>query len=70
MAGKGVRHQGAFCDRTVELLDVYPTLTDLAGLPARPEVEGVSLRPWLEDPQAPRERWDPSAHGQAETGRF
>ena len=55
-AGAGVPSQSAFCDRTVELLDVYPTLTDLAGLPMRPENDGVSLRPWLEDPQAPRER--------------
>ncbi len=56
VAGAGVETQGGLCDRTVELLDVYPTLTDLAGLPARPELEGVSLRPWLEDPAAPRER--------------
>jgi arylsulfatase A-like enzyme len=55
-AGKGVPHENAFCGRTVELLDIYPTLTDLAGLPMRPSNEGVSLRPWLENPQAPRER--------------
>jgi arylsulfatase A-like enzyme len=55
-AGKGVPKQNAFCDRTVELLDLYPTLTDLAGLPARPENEGVSLRPWLENPAAQRDR--------------
>ncbi|MCB9383284.1 MAG: sulfatase-like hydrolase/transferase [Bryobacterales bacterium] len=55
-AGKGVPDQGALCDRTVELLDVYPTLTDLAGLPARPECDGTSLRPWLDNPAAPRER--------------
>ena len=55
-AGKGVSQQNAFCDRTVELLDIYPTLTDLTGVPARPENEGVSLRPWLENPAAPRDR--------------
>jgi len=29
------------------LLDIYPTLVDLAGLPARPDLDGTSLRPLL-----------------------
>ena len=54
-AGPGVEATGEFCDRTAELLDIYPTLSDLAGLPRRQEVDGESLRPLLEDPQV---AWD------------
>ena len=52
IAGAGVRGAGRACERTVELLDIYPTLADMAGLPPRPELEGRSLRPLLEDPGA------------------
>ncbi len=36
----------------VEMIDLYPTLTDLAGIEAPPYVAGRSLRPALEDPEA------------------
>ncbi len=36
--------------RPVSLLDLYPTLVDLCGLPPREDLEGVSLRPLLENP--------------------
>ncbi|MEJ2086422.1 MAG: sulfatase-like hydrolase/transferase, partial [Acidobacteriota bacterium] len=45
-----LRHQGAECRRTVSLVDVYPTVLDLCGLPAEEEATGVSLVPLLEDP--------------------
>ena len=35
---------------------MYPTLLDLCGLPVRPDLEGLSLRPQLRDGQAPRNR--------------
>ncbi|MDP6558496.1 MAG: DUF4976 domain-containing protein, partial [Pirellulaceae bacterium] len=39
-------------DKPVELLSLYPTLIDLCGLPANPKLEGASLRPLLENPNA------------------
>ena len=54
-AGPGVEGRGELCDRTAELLDIYPTLSDLAGLPRREELDGESLRPLLQNPKA---EWD------------
>lgn len=54
----GVSRAGSQCDRTVELLDLYPTLADLCGLPAKRELEGRSLRALLMNPAA---AWDKPA---------
>jgi arylsulfatase A-like enzyme len=54
-AGPGVT-AGARCGRPAELLDIYPTLVELAGLPERDGLEGISLGPQLRDAEAPRER--------------
>jgi len=52
--------------RTVEMLDIYPTLAALAGLPARGELEGVSLVPLLKKPDI---QWDRPAFSQIWGGR-
>ncbi len=50
VAGPGVREPGTATDRLVELIDVFPTVAELAGLPKTEGVDGVSLRPLLDDP--------------------
>lgn len=53
-AGPGVRPK-QICGKPAELLDIYPTLLDLAGLPANDKLEGHTLTPQLEDKDAHRE---------------
>ncbi|NNE92097.1 MAG: sulfatase [Verrucomicrobiales bacterium] len=50
----GVAKAGGVCKTPVEFVDIYPTIADLAGLnsAAPKNLEGVSLRPVLENPKA------------------
>jgi arylsulfatase A-like enzyme len=49
IAGAQVK-SGRRCDRVVSLLDIYPTLVDMCGLPANVKNEGRSLVALLENP--------------------
>lgn len=51
IAAPGVRP--SVCRGLVELVDLYPTLADLAGLTPPNDLEGISLRPLLNDPAKP-----------------
>jgi len=44
---------GQKCDAPVEFVDVYPTLTDLCGLPKPAGLPGSSLKPFIENPAVP-----------------
>ena len=46
---------GAQCGAPVSLLDLYPTLLEMASLPVRNELEGRSLLPLVANPRAPRD---------------
>jgi arylsulfatase A-like enzyme len=47
---------GQATDNLTSLLDIYPTLVELAGLTPREDLDGVSLVPILRDPAVPQAR--------------
>jgi uncharacterized sulfatase len=59
IGGAGVRSRNRSSGRTVEMLDIYPTLASLSGLSGRPPgLHGRSLTPLLDKPDA---AWDKPA---------
>ncbi|MEY4688614.1 MAG: hypothetical protein RIR76_2637 [Verrucomicrobiota bacterium] len=51
----GVTKPNTLCERTVDFMSIFPTLTDLCGIPTPAHNEGVSIRRLLADPKA---SWD------------
>jgi arylsulfatase A-like enzyme len=47
----GLSQSGTASEAMVELIDIYPTLADLAGLKAPDHLQGISLRPLLGHPE-------------------
>ena len=60
------RKEGVTCPRLVEYVDIYPTLTELAGLPPAPGMEGTSFTRLLNDPQQP---WKQAAYTMVARGK-
>jgi len=50
----GRRRAGTACEALVELVDIYPTLSDLCGLATPEHIEGTSFLSLLETPDRPR----------------
>ena len=66
-AGPGVS-KGQICHQPAELLDIYPTLIELAGLPHRDDLEGITLSPQLTDATTKRERPAVTSHNKGNHG--
>ena len=61
ISAPNMKQRGTKTDALVELVDVYPTLADLAGLPLPPHLEGRSFKPLLDNPGQP---WKTAAFSQ------
>ena len=54
----GMTKSGSVCNRPVDYMSVYPTLSDICGLEIPSHVQGKSIKPLLQDSKA---KWDQPA---------
>jgi len=59
----GDQGRGGRCERTVSLLDLYPTLCEMAGVPVPKHCEGDSIKRLVEQPGAAWDRPVVTTHG-------
>jgi iduronate 2-sulfatase len=57
----GVGRQGVKTARLTELVDIFPTLCDLAGIEVAEYLQGVSMKPLMEEPSR---SWKPAVFSQ------
>ncbi len=62
----GMTDRGAVCTGVIELVDVFPTVAELAGLNVPRELEGTSFVPLIQDPMRV---WNQVAYTQSKEGR-
>jgi arylsulfatase A-like enzyme len=67
IAVPGQKTAGASCPALVEFVDIYPSLTELCGLPPSSGVEGTSFVPLLADP---KRSWKKAAFSEYPKGRY
>jgi len=61
LSAPGMKAAGGHSDALVEFVDIYPSLCDLAGIPLPATLEGMSVKPLLDDPGRP---WKTAAFSQ------
>lgn len=67
VGGAKIKAKGQKSNALTELVDIYPTLCELAGLPIPPHLQGKSFVPLLDKPE---QQWKPAAYSQYLLGRF
>ncbi len=62
----GMKNAGKHSNALVEFVDIYPTLSEAAGLPLPAHLEGSSFKPLLDNPSR---EWKPAAFSQYPRGK-
>jgi arylsulfatase A-like enzyme len=68
MVAPGVTRPNSVCERTVDFMNIYPTLAELCGLPVPEHCEGVSMVSLLKNPESAWDRPAITTHGRSNHG--